>query len=213
MAAEIPPGVTEELVRRTRPVGRPEPGDVGEAAAREALATSTAGLVDLLGQHLADGEEVRDVHAASGHKVGMRGCAVRVGLLTLTDRRILCAVEDQMEGVAPTVVPVDYGAIEVRGRRMAGGGPSLRVDADGVFVLTRNGKVDEVTARLSAPPARADWLAAAWSAGGGADAGLPAAAWHPDPTGRHEHRWWDGSAWTDQVADGGVTASDPLPEG
>lgn len=27
------------------------------------------------------------------------------------------------------------------------------------------------------------------------------AGWHPDPTGRHQHRWWNGSAWTDQVAE------------
>ena len=37
--------------------------------------------------------------------------------------------------------------------------------------------------------------------------GVP--AWHPDPTGRHELRWWDGAAFTDQVADAGVTATDP----
>jgi uncharacterized RDD family membrane protein YckC len=34
--------------------------------------------------------------------------------------------------------------------------------------------------------------------------------WHPDPTGRHQLRWWDGQAWTDFVADGGVTAVDPV---
>ena len=33
--------------------------------------------------------------------------------------------------------------------------------------------------------------------------------WHPDPAGRHELRWWDGSTFTDQVADGGVTSTDP----
>lgn len=37
--------------------------------------------------------------------------------------------------------------------------------------------------------------------------------WHPDPSGRHELRWWDGDAWTDHVADAGVTASDPLAGG
>jgi uncharacterized RDD family membrane protein YckC len=34
--------------------------------------------------------------------------------------------------------------------------------------------------------------------------------WHPDPTGRHQLRWWDGQMWTDYVADGGVTAVDPV---
>ena len=32
----------------------------------------------------------------------------------------------------------------------------------------------------------------------------PAANWYPDPTGRHEHRYWDGNAWTDHVSDRGV---------
>ncbi|HYF46665.1 MAG TPA: DUF2510 domain-containing protein [Acidimicrobiales bacterium] len=34
--------------------------------------------------------------------------------------------------------------------------------------------------------------------------------WHPDPTGRHQHRWWDGTQWTDQVSDGGSTSTDPM---
>lgn len=36
-------------------------------------------------------------------------------------------------------------------------------------------------------------------------------AWHPDPTGQHDHRWWDGQRWTEHVADAGVAAIDPLP--
>jgi hypothetical protein len=34
--------------------------------------------------------------------------------------------------------------------------------------------------------------------------------WHPDPVGRHEHRYWDGIQWTDHVADQGRMATDPL---
>jgi hypothetical protein len=43
-----------------------------------------------------------------------------------------------------------------------------------------------------------------------------AAGWQPDPFGRHEHRYWDGSAWTAHVSDAGVTSTDePVasPEG
>jgi len=40
---------------------------------------------------------------------------------------------------------------------------------------------------------------------------LPPARWAPDPAGRHQWRWWGGSAWTDHVADDGVAAVDPLP--
>jgi hypothetical protein len=35
-------------------------------------------------------------------------------------------------------------------------------------------------------------------------------AWHPDPTGRHDHRWWDGTRWTEHVADAGVASVDPV---
>jgi hypothetical protein len=36
------------------------------------------------------------------------------------------------------------------------------------------------------------------------------AGWNPDPTGKHELRYWDGSAWTDHVSDAGVAGTDPL---
>jgi len=36
------------------------------------------------------------------------------------------------------------------------------------------------------------------------------AAWAPDPTGRHQWRWWSGAAWTDHVADGDEVSEDPL---
>ena len=35
-------------------------------------------------------------------------------------------------------------------------------------------------------------------------------AWEPDPTGRHQYRWFDGEEWTDQVADDGVQSVDPI---
>lgn len=43
--------------------------------------------------------------------------------------------------------------------------------------------------------------------------GLPAAAWYPDPRSRHESRYWDGTAWTDNVADGGQVSVDPVDAG
>jgi hypothetical protein len=36
----------------------------------------------------------------------------------------------------------------------------------------------------------------------------PAGAWHPDPSGRHELRWWDGARWTDAVSDRGQVSAD-----
>jgi Protein of unknown function (DUF2510) len=36
------------------------------------------------------------------------------------------------------------------------------------------------------------------------------AGWYADPSTRNDHRYWDGSAWTDQVSRGGVQGIDPL---
>ena len=37
-----------------------------------------------------------------------------------------------------------------------------------------------------------------------------APGWYPDPGGRHEHRFWDGTRWTEQVADQGTSGTDSL---
>lgn len=39
--------------------------------------------------------------------------------------------------------------------------------------------------------------------------GLPPAAWHPDPAGRHDQRYWDGARWTEHVRDGVTPGIDP----
>ena len=36
------------------------------------------------------------------------------------------------------------------------------------------------------------------------------AGWHPDPTGGHDPRYWNGTRWTDHVADDRVQSSDPI---
>lgn len=38
----------------------------------------------------------------------------------------------------------------------------------------------------------------------------PERGWHTDPTGRHQSRYWDGSAWTSHVSDAGTVAVDPM---
>lgn len=44
-----------------------------------------------------------------------------------------------------------------------------------------------------------------------ASAGAPSvpANWYPDPSKRYELRYWNGSAWTEHVATGGVQSVDP----
>jgi hypothetical protein len=34
------------------------------------------------------------------------------------------------------------------------------------------------------------------------------ARWEPDPTGRHEYRYWDGERWTEHIANSGVQSVD-----
>ena len=36
------------------------------------------------------------------------------------------------------------------------------------------------------------------------------AAWHPDPLGRYQYRYWEGTEWSGHVSTNGVTAWDPL---
>ncbi|MGP8060735.1 MAG: DUF2510 domain-containing protein [Acidimicrobiales bacterium] len=37
------------------------------------------------------------------------------------------------------------------------------------------------------------------------------AGWYPDPARRHQQRFWDGSIWTQQVADNGTVGLDGGP--
>jgi hypothetical protein len=41
---------------------------------------------------------------------------------------------------------------------------------------------------------------------------VPAPDWYPDPTGRYEQRYWDGSRWTEHVTAAGQQGVDPLPD-
>ena len=42
------------------------------------------------------------------------------------------------------------------------------------------------------------------------DSGGHAPNWYPDPMGRHEYRWFDGTTWTDQVSSHGKQSVDPV---
>lgn len=43
---------------------------------------------------------------------------------------------------------------------------------------------------------------------GGRPAPVAPAGWHPDPTGRHQYRWFDGVQWSIHVGDDGVASTD-----
>ena len=42
--------------------------------------------------------------------------------------------------------------------------------------------------------------------------GSPKAEWYPDPLGRHQFRYWDGTCWTHHVANNGEASTDPLDQ-
>jgi hypothetical protein len=42
------------------------------------------------------------------------------------------------------------------------------------------------------------------------DAAAAQAAWYPDPTRRHELRYWDGRSWSANVSDQGTQSTDPI---
>lgn len=58
---------------------------------------------------------------------------------------------------------------------------------------------------VSAPPPPPRALEANYPA---PDGGAP--QWAPDPTGRHDLRYWDGSVWSDHVSDDGASSNDPI---
>ncbi len=60
------------------------------------------------------------------------------------------------------------------------------------------------------PPVGATIPAGMLPPAGSMSPGATPAAWHPDPTGRHELRYWDGLQWSEHVSDAGAATVDPL---
>jgi hypothetical protein len=69
-----------------------------------------------------------------------------------------------------------------------------------------------VLRRYQALDAPRDAAGAATATASPASPALPGqvAGWFADPTGRFEHRWYDGQAWTGAVARAGQQLDDPL---
>lgn len=65
-----------------------------------------------------------------------------------------------------------------------------------------------MAAQPSAPAGPEGWIPG--SLYGSSPQPPPLFGWYPDPTGRHEERYWDGRHWSDRVADNSVRGDDPL---
>ena len=195
----------------------PLPDDDRRAIVARLAATAPA-AVDVVAAAVEADEELRDV------LVDVHGDVV-----ALTAQRALFVAAGDAEAR-----PFDYSDVEVRRREDGLGidalveGPTLVLDvARATFV--RLGVVAQ-----GSPPGRATWLPVRAPvpkvtppaalreaperpteqrgiAATNPFSRLPPPGWHPDPSGRHWWRWWDGRDWTDHVADGGAPYMDPLP--
>ncbi len=232
MAVDLPAGVRDLAVRLALP-GYRDAGDLTDRAVREETRAVVGRVLDRVAATMEAEEVVRRLYVHQRHRAGLRGVRVGLRLLVLTDRRILLGIEDPIDDVALQVVVYAYGTVAVRPKLVQIGVEPI-LEPTGLVVEVGRGRADEMTAELATPPAPSDAVAAAYGAAtatatatataaiadtgpvpevapvGAAPASTPPPGWHPDPTGRHDHRWWDGSTWTDHVSDAGTPGTDPL---
>jgi len=190
--------------------------DADRAALATRLAPTAPGAAGLVADAVeaGSGEELREVLVDVDGEV-----------VAFTNARVLfVGVGDD----AGRVQAFEYAAVDVR-RRDEGLGVDATVVGDRLVLdVARSTFVRLGVVAEGNPPARASWLPAAATAAAPAQPvpapelatapppsppqpGLPPPGWHPDPSGRHWWRWWDGRGWTDHVADGGAPYVDPLP--
>jgi len=126
------------------------------------------------------------------------------GLLTCIGFLVLLVKEE--ETLTITAQPADGGTrLDINGAAS----PAMRTRLTGV-ISTFGGTVPAspgVVAPGFAPPPP---MAAPPPTPASSPASPP--AWHPDPSGRHEQRYWDGKGWTDEVLDKGQPGTDPAPK-
>jgi hypothetical protein len=84
-------------------------------------------------------------------------------------------------------------------------------NAELAFLRPENARLQQWVASASGIPVHEAYSSGYTAAPAGyATASAPSVAWHPDPTGRHQVRLWDGVQWSDQVSDDGVVSADPI---
>lgn len=83
-----------------------------------------------------------------------------------------------------------------------------QINADRALVDTHNQKLAE--SRRCPSCGSSSYVEVVEQVNGQTASGVAAAGWHPDPMGRHELRYWDGTTWTEHVTSGGVPGVDPL---
>lgn len=179
------------------------------AAVAEAKAKAMADGLTQLSQQMEAGEVLVDLAHSADHKIGIRGVKVTLTMLAATNRRLWQVVH--RDGTVAACIPMPMEAVTTEKKTMA---ISIQVEQSGAGWKVTAGKsivewVQGIVQRR--PQAPVDWLVKLTPSGPPpAPAGPYPASWQPDPTGRHELRYWDGTRWTEHVSDRGATSQDPL---
>ena len=146
-------------------------------------------------------------------------------LLLCSDRRVVYAEAGDRNGVT-VLVSFPHGTLDVQ-NKLVKLKPELWMGPPAVLVWPRiAGEDDEmdigVRFVMAEPSPHLRRLIERVHAGGqpaiqlvapylpAAGPAAPPPGWYADPRGRHQHRWWDGAAWTAHAANAGVAISDPL---
>lgn len=180
-------------------------------------------------QHLVD--ELRRTEPSPERTYELRALAMDEGnenvhhVLLCTDRRVVYSRVSSIRGVQVLAV-YPHGALDVRGKviqrrpELHAGPPAVlewpRVAGEeGVLDLgvrhVMNGPSPYLANLMHVVANRPPMIRLnAGAAAVTTTAATSPAAWHPDPTGRHEHRWWDGTRWTEHAADTGGPVVDPI---
>jgi hypothetical protein len=146
-----------------------------------------------------------DARGAGTARLALLGAIVLAGIVALCALLgFMGAIGRSSEFTGPTV-PEKIGEIL---QFLGGGGVAAAI----VLLALRGQSLLPAPVRpVAAPPPPAPAPAAPApsppTAPAGTGPGSP--GWAADPFGRHQWRYWDGTRWTDQVADGSTQSTDP----
>jgi hypothetical protein len=139
---------------------------------------------------------------------------------TLKDNRVPTDRDEFNELIArigdsgdPAAVPILQSTAEAADRYVAIYDGAGLGNQPGMWILKANAQ--EVAIRAREAIEKLDAAAPAEGEAPVSDSdtsGTRAADWYEDPSGKHQFRYWDGSAWTPHVADQGQQSTDPLEE-
>jgi len=132
-----------------------------------------------------------DARGASTARLVLLGAAVLSAVVALCAFIGIIGTIGLDSDVFEVTIPEKIGEIM---ELLGGGAVAVAVG----LLAVRGQSLIPAPVRAPAPPAAAPTAAAPGGPG-----------WGADPFGRHQWRYWDGTRWTDQVADGSTQGTDP----